>query len=860
MTTKQHAPSSSSSSASRHHHRHSERAGDHDRTTSTNGTSDAKAPRKHKKRSSEYSRSHDKNGTVADAIASQEAVSNGVWESFTAPDGRTYYYNKVRSVSRMTAFVWHHACSFCHHMCVLWQVTQESRWKLPKELRNATVAADTDSSDRVKSTKKTESERSSEKRHVIGSKTPISAATLVSSSSATAADTLVSSASSKKNALVQRLQASLAGRINPMANMGPPPMIHIPRGDSYRESVPSFPAQGSPDTNGGGTENGGNATSEEQQYEAETAHMTAAERLRFLRKKRQETMFAKEKIVEEDDFMKEFERNMTKKHDGSFDWRKKREDEHAKEREARERAKEKEAQKAVERKHQQARDEEKARNVREEEREREAENERRRQKEEQEKRERKQEQELAKQQEETENEEQKLTKAKKEVKEVDGEEENGREAAADADDPRERTSSHGKQKENKSKHEKVDDGISKAVAINAETEGAGDIVKKETDEVLESKGEDHQKEVNEDQHKKPKHEKPRRCSEHQEKLDHQADTADAHNIDGEGDEEAAEQERQRLKQEKRERRRLAKLEATVAAQSLDSSPVKKSKKNRKQSAHEDNVGAGEATEQHHQQHQQQHHQPPFSGGGMYQQYPPSPYGYPIPGSMPPHSTGGSCTCCRPHPFVPVHVPPQMPAYPMYYPYAQPPPPPMMMMMPPPMLLQAPPPVSQPGMALVPFAQGQLATNGGGTPAGYSVRPTLDRCEGCRGSGVGLVEKNGFCNHCNRLRLDFIVASARMRQRCSVCGGWGLGLVEAASGKCDHCSRGVQQQNRGSVSRRQSSGETQHQLPPGAVATPFASSEKLKQSGSAKRVTIVEGKKPESIEWDQSSDDGSEWDD
>lgn len=754
------------------------------------------------------------------------------------------------------------------------QVTQESRWKLPKELRSATVAADTDSSDRAKPTKKTESERSGEMGHVIGSKTPISASTLVSSSSATAADTaadtLVSSANSRKNALVQRLQASLAGRINPMANVGPPPMIHIPRGDSYSESVSPFPAQGSPNTNGDGTENGGNATSEEQQYEAETAHMTAAERLRFLRKKRQETMFAKEKIVEEDDFMKEFERNMTKKHDGSFDWRKKREDEHAKEREARERAKEKEAQEAADRKRQQTRDEEKARKVREEEeREREAENERRRQKEEQEKREheqeQEQEQELAKQQEETENEEQKLTKAKKkkEVKEVDREEENGHEAAADTDDSRARTSSHSKQNENKSKHKKVDDGISKAVAINADTEGASDIVKEETDEVLQSKGENHQKEVNEDQHKKPKHEKPRKRSEHLETLDYQADAADAvdaHNIDGEGDEEAAEQERQRLKQEKRERRRLAKLEAMVAAQSLDSSPVKKSKKNRKQSAHEDNVGAGEATEQHHQQHQQQYQQPPFSGGGMYQQYAPSPYGYPIPGSMLPHSTGGSCTCCRPHPFVPIHVPPQMLAYPMYYPYAQPPPPPMMMMMPPPMLLQAPPPASQPGMALVPFAQGQLAANGGGTPAGYGVRPTLDRCEGCRGSGVGLVEKNGFCNHCNRLRLDFIVASARMRQRCSVCSGWGLGLVQAASGKCDHCSRGAQQQNRGSVSRRQSSGETQHQLPPGAVATPLASSEMLKRSGITKRVTIVEGKKPESIEWDQSSDDGSEWDD
>lgn len=699
-----------------------------------------------------------------------------------------------------------------------------------------------------------------------------------------AAGTSVSNTISKKNALVQRLQASLAGRINPMANMGPPPMIHIPRGDNHSDSVSSFAGRASSDTDGVGTsnENGGNATSEEQQYEAETAHMTAAERLRFLRKKRQETMFAKEKIVEEDDFMKEFERNMTKKHDGSFDWRKKREDEHAKEREARERERERAREKEeAERRHQQAREEEKARKQREreeaeeDEREREAENERRRQREEQAKRER--EQELAKEQEETERrEEQKLEETKscekknERAKEVDEDaEENGREPVGEADGPRERSSSHGKQSEKKSKHKRENGDAPNAVVTNADSEEASHVAQEET---REPKDEVHTKEESEaDQHQKPKHDKQRRRSEHHETLAEYGDAAGngiGHSTDGEGDEEAAELERQRLKQEKRERRRLAKLEAAVAAQSLEeSSSVRKSKKNRKESRHEDTIGAGDATEpqyHHDQQQQQQQQQPPYSSG-MYQQYPPPPYGYPPPGSGPmplPHSTGGSCTCCRPHPFVPVHVPPQMPPYPMYYPYAQPPPPPpMMMMMPPPMLLQAPqPPQSQPGMQLVPFAQGQLAAYGG-VPAGYGgLRPTLDRCEGCRGSGVGLVEKNGFCNHCNRLRLDFIVASARMRQRCSVCGGWGLGLVQVSTGKCDHCSRGAQQQRRGSVSRRQSSGETQqHQFPPGAVATPFASSEVLKRANSAKRVS-VEDKKPDSIEWDLSSDDGSEWDD
>ncbi|KAG2526829.1 hypothetical protein BBO99_00005546 [Phytophthora kernoviae] len=51
----------------------------------------------------------------------------------------------------------------------------------------------------------------------------------------------------------------------------------------------------------------------EEQYEAETANMSAAERLRFLRRKRQEEMLAKKVSVAEDDFMAEFANNMKKK-------------------------------------------------------------------------------------------------------------------------------------------------------------------------------------------------------------------------------------------------------------------------------------------------------------------------------------------------------------------------------------------------------------------------------------------------------------------------------------------------------------------------------------------------------------------
>ncbi|KAE8881932.1 hypothetical protein PF003_g34038 [Phytophthora fragariae] len=51
----------------------------------------------------------------------------------------------------------------------------------------------------------------------------------------------------------------------------------------------------------------------EEQYEAETAGMSAAERLRFLRKKRQENMMVRRESVAGDDFMAEVANNMKKK-------------------------------------------------------------------------------------------------------------------------------------------------------------------------------------------------------------------------------------------------------------------------------------------------------------------------------------------------------------------------------------------------------------------------------------------------------------------------------------------------------------------------------------------------------------------
>ncbi|KAF1774416.1 Heat shock protein DnaJ, cysteine-rich domain [Phytophthora cactorum] len=137
-------------------------------------------------------------------------------------------------------------------------------------------------------------------------------------------------------------------------------------------------------------------------------------------------------------------------------------------------------------------------------------------------------------------------------------------------------------------------------------------------------------------------------------------------------------------------------------------------------------------------------QPPFSGG-MYPQYPyammppppPSPYGYYYP------------TCHR--------LLCQCPCIPEYVPYG---------------------------------ADSTLANAYGmnfGDMYGQQSVPELSRCDCCKGIGVGLVEKNGVCAHCNRLRLAFIVDSAQMRQRCSVCGGWGFQLLQA-NGMCEHCTR------------------------------------------------------------------------
>ncbi|KAG6972720.1 hypothetical protein JG687_00001284 [Phytophthora cactorum] len=154
--------------------------------------------------------------------------------------------------------------------------------------------------------------------------------------------------------------------------------------------------------------------------------------------------------------------------------------------------------------------------------------------------------------------------------------------------------------------------------------------------------------------------------------------------------------------------------------------------------------------------------------------------------------------------------------------------------------------------LVPYgADSTLANAYGmnfGDMYGQQSVPELSRCDCCKGIGVGLVEKNGVCAHCNRLRLAFIVDSAQMRQRCSVCGGWGFQLLQA-NGMCEHCTRQIAQRSQAKLAteattRRRSVAAPATAVPPRRNLTKKSS----KNDGL------------DDVDWDNSSSDDSDWDD
>ncbi|CAI5715578.1 unnamed protein product [Peronospora destructor] len=153
-------------------------------------------------------------------------------------------------------------------------------------------------------------------------------------------------------------------------------------------------------------------------------------------------------------------------------------------------------------------------------------------------------------------------------------------------------------------------------------------------------------------------------------------------------------------------------------------------------------------------------------------------------------------------------------------------------------------------ALIPYGTDTTLANACGYDMdfGGTSGPELSRCDCCKGIGVGLVEKNGVCAHCNRLRLAFILDSAQMRLRCSVCGGWGFQLLQA-NGMCEHCSRSAQKSQWRLLAA--AAGR------PSSVATTTITAVQPRQT-SAK--TKSEKDELDDIDWDQSSVDDSDWDD
>ncbi|GMF18827.1 unnamed protein product [Phytophthora lilii] len=737
--------------------------------------------KKKKRRSAERSRLQD---------------AGGEWQQFTSPDGHPYYYNAA---------------------------TKESRWELPvvdekPKHRRPRSSKEIAASEPVQEAQETEKTVVKEKKQEKKQAKP-------------------------KNAMFQKLQASLEGRL-PMGMGGPPPVMNI------RHEVEISTQETETKTQ-----------SLEEQYEAETAGMSAAERLRFLRKKRQEDMLAKRESIAGDDFMAEVANNMKKKGVVAK----------PKERKSTEGPSWKEQELAEEeRKRQQmlaeteAKEQEAARKERERqaaaEREQLREKERKEQlaleQQRQDEREKRVEEENRQRQE---DEERKKAKAKeKEDLLHSGKTEPSSDAtastvlqdddASDVSSP-ERVKHRRRSRSRGSKH-----GSSTVSLRGVDKKRDGDIPsavggESSATEVVEEPVQDKKHCSHEERRARKVQDKDlteetvtsksrRRNSETNTVLKEVPSTRSTSSIDAE------EEEKLQAKLLRRERRRIAELEAALAAQSLA-----------------DPSGA------HGEQHQNGHQGDPAqqrvdekSNGSSSANASVDSAGYPMSGQPLPGQPPLSGGMYPPYPY-PMMPPPPPSTYGFYYPYMQPPPmtmpmyPPSMIAMPPgyQLMPQTPPPsfdgITAPS-ALVPYgADGAMAASYGyGTQMdmyGQQAAPELSRCDCCKGIGVGLVEKNGVCAHCNRLRLAFIVDSAQMRQRCSVCGGWGFQFLQA-NGMCEHCTRQTSQAKLARVEPRHSKVAA-----PAAAAVPAAAPPR-NASGQSNGLD-------DNIDWDESSSDESDWD-
>ncbi|KAE8883638.1 hypothetical protein PF005_g19073 [Phytophthora fragariae] len=776
---------------------------------------DASAARiKKKKRSSERSKRHDR--PLEDG-----GGEGGEWKQFTSPDGHPYYYNAVTKESR-------------------WEPPTEEQ---PKHLRPKGSSKQMDMEQETplneapaENKTKKEKKKRPESRRSVTEEAP--------------------AVRTSKNAMFQKLQASLEGRLNGAMMGRPPPRLDIRQVEAERQQEEK------------------KTPSLEEQYEAETAGMSAAERLRFLRKKRQENMMARRESVAGDDFMAEVANNMKKKGKSKEEkdsgekvtsWKEQekveeerkrqqmQEEMEAKEKE--EERKEREEQEARER--ELRREQERAEQVALEER-REQE---RRQRQEEEDRRRLEKEKKRKKRKEKKNsaelEERGSERDAAAAREKDGTEPNAQgfdgvgaqdEEVSDASSPervrhRSRSRSRGSKRgstvrslqyesakaaaSSKDDHSPVEDGHS---ALSAEV--ASDPVLFEKQRVREER---RARKLREKELMASKRtESATSESQRRKSVSSAGDITEDSSTRTTSSAEAEEEARAIEKQLRRERRRVAKLEAALAAQGLDDD--------------HGNVQHERSQAEHTEQHATSSNAstPGSAHAGN----------YPMNGQNPPLSGG----MYAPYPYM---MMPPPPPYGYYYPYMQPPPmmpapmyPPGMVGVPPGYQLVPPtPPPSSDGMAtpsaMVPYSAESTLESAYGMPFGsmygQQSAPELSRCDCCQGIGVGLVEKNGVCGHCNRLRLAFIVDSAQMRQRCSVCGGWGFQLLQA-NGMCEHCTRLTAQKSTGkliSEARRRSS-----------VATPLAARASL----PPKRNSMPKNNTLDDVDWDKSSSDDSDWDD
>ncbi|KAE9019688.1 hypothetical protein PR003_g13260 [Phytophthora rubi] len=768
---------------------------------------DASAARiKKKKRSSERSKRHDR--------PLEHGEGGGEWKQFTSPDGHPYYYNAV---------------------------TKESRWEPPTEEQP-----------------KHQRPKGSSKQMDLEQETPLNEAPAKKEEkkkrpeSRRSATEEAPAVRTSKNAMFQKLQASLEGRLNGAMMGRPPPMLDIRQGEAERQQEEK------------------KTPSLEEQYEAETAGMSAAERLRFLRKKRQEDMMARRESVAGDDFMAEVANNMKKKgkeRDSGEKGRSWKEQEQVEEERKRQQmqeemeAKEKEGKEREEqeaRERELRREQERAEQValeerREQERIQRQEEEDRRRLEKEEKRKKRKEKKNSADLEERGSERDGVAAREKDATAPDaqgidiiGAQD---EEASDASSPervRHRSRSRSRGSKRGSSVRSLQYENAKAAAStkgdNSPVEG-GHSAKVASDPVLYEK-----QRAREERRARKLREKELMASKRTESATSESQRRKSVSSAGDVTEdsstrttssaEAEEEARAIEKQLRRERRRVAKLEAALAAQGLDDD--------------HGNVQHERSQAEHTEQHATS------SNGST----PGSAHAgnYPMNGQNPPLSGG----MYAPYPYM--MMPPPPTPYGYYYPYMQPPPmmpapmsapmyPPGMVGVPPGYQLVPPtPPPSSDDVAtpsaMVPYSAESTLESAYGMPFGLygqQSAPELSRCDCCHGIGVGLVEKNGVCGHCNRLRLAFIVDSAQMRQRCSVCGGWGFQLLQA-NGMCEHCTRLTAQKSTRKLiagARRRSSGA----IPLGAGAP-----------SPPKRNSMPKNNILDDVDWDKSSSDDSDWDD